>query len=512
MLACTALVGCSNEEDLLNGEQGVESRGEKGYIAVNLNAANVASRATGYKDGDVNENAVKRALFFFFDDEKQAYSVTTDGKSYLEPELDMKSETQDPSIEEISDPVLVIEKSKNVPPQYILAVLNAPSSFEKKNYSLSELETEIGAYNGDATNGFVMTNSVYKHAATGKAVTATEISIDNICDNDGEGNKDGALDHPVQIYVERVAAKVEVEAKDNATLFKTGVTFGQTPVYAKILGWNVTNIKNEANLLKKINTSWTDAALGFTGWNDAANFRSYWANTENTAAPTHPHNWGALNNNVAAANYFYENTGAAKSQLLVRAEFVDAQGNSLENTIAEWYGAKYTFEDLKVAFANAVSAKVFIKATEDAKEATSITDVDIDFFQASDKVSEVAEGRYLCYAKLAKDSEGKIFVDADGASLNTEAVNNILKAVRPAKIWEAGGYYYFNIDHLGTAEGLVRNHLYNITVTGISGLGTPVYDPEKIITPEKPKDDESYIAAKINILAWKVVNQEVELK
>ena len=61
--------------------------------------------------------------------------------------------------------------------------------------------------------------------------------------------------------------------------------------------------------------------------------------------------------------------------------------------------------------------------------------------------------------------------------------------------------------------GMVRNHLYDVTISAVQGLGTPVYDADKTITPEKPEEDQfSYIAAKINVLAWRVVSQEVTLQ
>ena len=45
MLACTALVGCSNEDEVLNGAEA--AKGEKGYIAVNFAMpGGVQSRAT----------------------------------------------------------------------------------------------------------------------------------------------------------------------------------------------------------------------------------------------------------------------------------------------------------------------------------------------------------------------------------------------------------------------------------------------------------------------------------
>ena len=54
-------------------------------------------------------------------------------------------------------------------------------------------------------------------------------------------------------------------------------------ITAQIKGWRVTNITESSNLLKSLNESYTFATTGWTGWNDATNHRSYWANT--TAAP-----------------------------------------------------------------------------------------------------------------------------------------------------------------------------------------------------------------------------------
>ena len=82
-----------------------------------------------------------------------------------------------------------------------------------------------------------------------------------------------------------------------------------------------------------------------------------------------------------------------------------------------------------------------------------------------------------------------------------------------ALVWKNGmTYYYYVIKHLGNQEGVVRNHIYDTTVTKIAGLGTPVYDPEEVIYPEKPDENDHYIAAQINILSWRLVKNNYELK
>ena len=77
-------------------------------------------------------------------------------------------------------------------------------------------------------------------------------------------------------------------------------------------------------------------------------------------------------------------------------------------------------------------------------------------------------------------------------------------------------YYYYEIVHHGTGatatKGVVRNHIYETTVTKIAGFGTPVYNEELVIYPEKPSDNDHYIAAEINILSWRIVKNEYALE
>ncbi len=59
--------------------------------------------------------------------------------------------------------------------------------------------------------------------------------------------------------------------------------------------------------------------------------------------------------------------------------------------------------------------------------------------------------------------------------------------------------------------GIVRNHVYNISISKISGLATALYDEDQPIVP--PVDDVTYyISAKLDILNWRIVpTQSVEL-
>ena len=102
---------------------------------------------------------------------------------------------------------------------------------------------------------------------------------------------------------------------------------------------------------------------------------------------------------------------------------------------------------------------------------------------------------------------------------NTADVNEELEKISKIQYWNGGKTYYYvelehNSDDSKAAFGVVRNHLYKLTLDGIKGLGTPVPNPEKVIIPEKPGDDtsETYISAKIQILSYRVVSQNVTLQ
>jgi hypothetical protein len=84
--------------------------------------------------------------------------------------------------------------------------------------------------------------------------------------------------------------------------------------------------------------------------------------------------------------------------------------------------------------------------------------------------------------------------------------------VEPAMVYKNGmTYYYTPVRHLGSdgsasEYGVVRNHIYKVNISDISGFGTPVYDPDTDIEiPQRPADTKSYVAAEVRILSWKVV-------
>ena len=553
MLACSAMVACTNEDVLEDNGQQIAKNDS--YLSIRL-VNPVSSSRAAFENGEANEGKVSAARFYLFDANGGAYTI----KDAQNLDVNYVSTTVSPgapdqkdgsNVETICNAVIVINKSQVAPPASIVAVLNPPTELGTASLSLQQLQHANMAANyasiktvdaNGATvytapyigeNKFVMTNSVHIDA-NNEMLVATPIEAVNI-----QTDAEKAKKNPVQIYVERIASKVRVKpntegtnvsVNNNVVTIPTGVKdANKNDITAQIKGWRVTNITESSNLLKSLDESYTFATTGWTGWND---HRSYWANT--TAAPVHK--W-TFNDLTLSANggydYYNENTKNAEgsnSQLLVAAEFLV---NGVKTTIAEWFGVKYTLDDLKTAIAGTLTKQIYVKGEDNAL--VSITGANIDFYQETDIVKDAPEKRYLSYATyLAKDAnEAAIkYYDAAGTELTENDLNTIFKNVQPAKIWAAGGYYYVDIEHHSITEtvtegegeaavtknikksenALVRNHLYDIKISALSGLGTPVYDPDKIITPEKPGTDDSYIAAQVNVLAWKVVSQDVTLQ
>ena len=199
------------------------------------------------------------------------------------------------------------------------------------------------------------------------------------------------------------------------------------------------------------------------------------------------------------------NTDANQApQLLVAAQLVNEAGAPV--SLAKWYDVLYTVEDLKVAMVGTLASKLYV---EKEGALVSIGVGDVKFVQVEQTLGEKR------YEVKMQPKEGVVYKTATGATAADAAT--LIGGVDPAQMWGdeknmGYTYYYTTIEHLGTSYGIVRNHCYDIKITKVGGLGTPVYDPTKIITPEKPEEQEALnLATRINILSWHIVSQNVEL-
>lgn len=537
MVVGLAFVGCSNEEDMTSG-----NNGEPQYLTVSVNATSTLTRANhlqgDYEDGKGVENAVSKVRFYFFDADGNAAQVKgNSGGTYFDVTNPTGTEQNKPNVEKILEATLVIQTpDKDKVPASIVAVVN-PKEGLGAVASIKKLNEEIADHSN--TTSFIMSSSVY-------ADEGTKMEAVNVAGH-LYPTADAAEADPVIIHVERVLAKarltVGLTANENG-VYKTSSDgsqeFNDEEIYVKFLGWNVTATAKTSRLMKEINPSWPSNLFGSTTlWNTADYYRSFWAVNPTDMEYTYgsfdtaenPANAiTAFDNNNGNKNYTYLQENASDSysdgsdpekpsQVIIAARLVKADGTT-PIEFAEYAGERTTIEGLIAKYA---AASGLWKEKEDGSGRIGIDVADIELKTATeiDAGNQETSGRYKVYAQLTEAASKINWYASEDAEATVDA-NNVLKGLGGAKVWKNGNtYYYFDIQHLNggaSAEnvkgkkGVVRNHIYAATINSLVGLGTPVYDPEEIIYPEHPEDDDTYIAAQIRILSWRVVNQGIDLE
>ena len=511
-MAGCLLASCNNDEPNPNAGTGEL---ETSYIAVSVNSANASTRAEdgGYEEGNTSEQKVTTAHFFFFDASGNPFTLNqeslvggSDKANYVVKTI-KDAGNKLPNVETITNVVLTIQNLEGEYPAQMLVVLNW--DYADGAISLTDLRNKLADYTAavENTKGFLMSNSAYVKG-TNTVITATPITIENIASSES-----AAMAAPVQVFVERVAAKVTL--KENKNNFDTGITDPDgKKIYAHIVGWDVNTTLDHSYLVKEIDATWQDAILGFT-WNDEPYYRSYWAksvaaNGENVKYDT-DFSYAGLTNTVNTGVYCLENTGNKYTKVVIAAELVDESQNPVQ--VARLYSEMYTFDGIKNVIANALKDHYYY-GDETTKH--TILPEHIDFFVAGTSGKDSYTVKYRLTEEAAQlkwyytDDAGKTFTAKTAVE-----VNNYLATLEGAQAWNGKSYYTVDIEHLGTnhIKGVVRNHSYVITVDGISGLGTPVYNPNTVVTePIKPEETTSYVSARINVLSWKIVNQNVTLQ
>lgn len=534
-LAAFAFAACSEK-----GEEGTQTlqKGEleHSYLTITLAADDMGTRAEGpvYDEGLPHERKVKSAYVFFFDEDGESFTVTWDssnsGRNWIELKLPEDLTDKTGSVSDISEQVVIINNYKGEYPDKILAILNWTPEYN--TYTLSAIQESIVAL-GDETNGFVMSNSVYsnENADTDKAVVdAVPLTANNIGKmKPGETTPSNAVE-PVILHVERIAAKVRYTANGDTTTGIEGLydikaeDVDGNKIYAKVEGFELFNDHEKSYLVKRIDPNWNSTDLGFP-WNNPAWFRSYWAKSIDSAFPNNEFAWSHDDIDRSAENsytYLGENTPSeAKNctKVIVKATLGKVVSDKFEAVeIANWFGKNYIGEEnLLKEVANMLNGLYFYST--DGENFTGIEPEDIMCMQrGGDK--KAYEVYYILSDKPNVGKAKKWYKYENGTynPISAEKLNDELKNVQPALIYKDGmTYYWLDIKHLGKegkqAEfGVVRNHIYDVNISKISGFGTPIYDPNQdFVVPEKPESVASYVYAQINILSWRVVKNDYEI-
>ncbi len=526
-LAALGFVACEKGIDDGNQQNGEL---EQSYVAVSLMADEMTTRTRAegdlYDDGDASERVVKSLYFFLFDeagqpfpiDENKNYKAVAVNEEGNAPGNTVPAPDGTPNVSDVKDKVLVFENYKGKYPSKIVAVLNwAPAS--DAAYSLDALADQLSGLR-NADNAFVMSNAVYvsessNAAADKEAIRATALSEANIAKSETDAKK-----NPVQIYVERIAAKVTVNTTSE-NKYDIGEEINGAKVYAKVTGWDLYNEYEQSYLLKKVNPNWTSSTVGFN-WNDAAWFRSYWAISPTTSfdAEGNKVSYYSLTNTVGGNDYCGENTYNTNcTKVVVKALLVGEDNQPVE--VATWYGNDYVGEQaLLTVVANTLASQLYYM---DGTEYKSIEPGHLMVVEANEPNPNTSADMeaYHVFFQLSSDGEAKewyTYSAAEGFKVSTkDAVNVILGGVEPALLYKGGQtYYYTDIKHLPstvaeTQYGVVRNHVYKVNIGSIAGFGTPVYNGNTKFDPEKPAEITTYVSAEVRVLSWRVVEHNYEL-
>lgn len=524
-----------------------------------------------YEDGTENEGVISRVRFFFFNSDGSAYIMKNKNVNYLELDASGSSAGDAGHLQTIegkTTAMLVIEGETKTAPAYMVAVVNPQtlSKLEDKAYRESQLRDEftdksfVKITTDDTGNkqygGFVMSNSVY--AENGARVCASSVS------GHVEENRDDATNNPVDIYVERVVAKAtttvntdkgwkKITSGDDEGKYKIKVgkinidAEHEKDVYAVVQGWGLADENETAELEKQIDVTsnnWTSAILGIDPWTSPDYHRCFWS----ASVPFTPkggtnsivnHAFSAFTTPFGTTPLYtcpntptYEEYNTQKinekpydntlTKVLVAAKLVyyDDDNNSHPADICKYRGIQILGADNVLKQVAKDHSEYWTVDPNNASNHILLAYTDLvytrtDFGSNSNDKLKSYEVR-----PVLKDGVKVYKKQSDGSFATTDSNDelNASLAQSPVQVRKDGMTYYFTpIRHLAQNKtemgyyGVVRNHSYRITINTISGFGTPVYAPDEVINPVIPKDTETFLAARINVLSWRVVPSSVDL-
>ncbi len=547
-LTMGALASCSNDEPAPNS--GGEQQGDR-YMAVRImNPAEVSGRGLANVD-DENpanfenplpgaEQTIKpeNARFYFFDDKQQPFILTqttangTVEKRNMVTPINLETKTSNDGNDAATTGILILG-TPDAPfigklPKYVVFAANLPkTTFDDMankamnmlpNFDISKPTNDENHYDWKT---FAMSTSVYakefnwsgdENGKTWHKIMATEIKEENI-----KGSIEEAQKNPLNIYVERIAAKVRVKglqtypALDKDSKIETfsytndDGTVVKEILYVNLTGWQVYKAYMKALVFKNI----TPSSNYFPGWNDPDRHRCYWAETPSVEDTYFAYGQASIYNdayftkgnydpnNAETNTYIYPNTSITPAPtsdtdrttnataIIVRGQVctekvVDGVKTYKPITLVRWLGSYYTI--------NAFKDFVLSILEKDRPDLTGLT---------RDNIQLVSTG-YNKYKTVAKVNET--------GSFDISNFNDI-------DYWKDGiTSYHVNIQHATAADGspiygVVRNHIYENVISGVIGLGVPGDDHTN------PVDEtESYLACTINVLNWRLISKNVVLQ
>lgn len=567
-MALLAFCACNKESDVVRPA----FQGDKAYVAVKIAFANdAATRGTDDADkpfwyGTEDEHSIdaSKTVFVFYNPDG-SYSQIARASSLEGIDKTGTDEVND-NTEWDGKGVVVLRNltSKNYP-KYMAVIINATPAIENglKGKSITEATAFISGNIVGTDGKFVMSSSTYYKDGV---VFCTELTDKNF-----QESEEATKGNEITAYVERLAAKVTVSLNNKIVTdgkVKIGsfdvksidaegkITEDKKELYARIDGWGLNATAPESYIFKNIeNWKWQFNNDGTKEWNAPSLFRSYWGKSVNYGNADYAYpgdyqgleaipadkkklnyvTYNALDVNLAAAIYCHENTntiGILKdgnfsskvTSVLLKATLVDETGEAFpivnyENTL--WTVDGY----INRILANNKANLPYYLVPGTTSTYKQIDKEYLEVVDAYDGVVYVRIDPKKATMDLFEDNAGENKKDLD---FFNEQINGAVtgKGAKTSALYYNNGMMYYNIpiEHLNNNAkfpdlnslqeadyGVVRNHFYMLTINNIKNLGTAVYNPGQNIVPNDNDNKKYYVGAKINILSWKVVRQDVDL-
>ena len=319
--AAVALVSCNKEQD--KSADGLETDGPKNYMGFTISMPDATTKAAGglntYQVGEAYENAIKTLHFFFYRD--GAYISW----GYGDMANSFNSETAGAAGSNVEEThpapygtsgeytgVVVLESTMAMPNQ-VLCVVNSRNPDWYRNKTLEQVKSVLHTGSADALTPFstttfkdfqymdggspyfvMFTSPMYGSNASGvkEVKYVTDIYAEETSSGSGvftansyiKNTREEAQAKPVEIYVERMAARLEIANLSDivdangfvkkANLDASMIYPASDPLYPneptfdiKPLAWSVIAANKKAYSLKKIDLNWWNQ----TGTNQAFN-------------------------------------------------------------------------------------------------------------------------------------------------------------------------------------------------------------------------------------------------
>ena len=586
LAAAGLFAAACSDNDALDSSSAV-SDGSSTFMAVNIYmTSDAATRSSstvsggGFSTGSSTEYAIdlNSSIFLFYDSNGDFLTSTTEVTSNGGSETSGTDVATD-YVEYTYSAMLVLGPT-TLTPTYVVGIFNDAKaqtaydglSLDKLKEALFDSDNELEATDDNA--GILMSNAV-KYTTSDGFSFATEISEDNIC-----STSDAALASPVEMYIERAKAKVEIGiTEDNFTsnedgtytytIMKTGdnsetdstftyyyvdkesgeiIPVTGATVDITINGWAVNALNKTGYVIKNYsNDDGTELSSDITSsskggaWSSDwySSLRIFWAVDGNYEASEDEDwalqyaTWATVKEAGCSTDgaYYYEQTldpnattgyiagkTAYAPTLLVAATVGVSATNATEaddssddaDDIFLWYGS--VLYSKQAVYARILSTLSSIEEVS-LEEGETISSIEWETDDAS------KGSVYIKSITMSNNTDVSTFID----QVNSSSLINYSEETSSSSTLRRynGGACYYQVPiqtYISTSSttdhpyGLVRNTAYSITINSVTGIGGGVNDPNEDELTEIPGEDTNYfVGAKINILAWRLSSQSVDL-